>query len=184
MSHSPWIKTYLDFLQMKWSNSGIGSIIVYRKWGFKIWRRSHRLYKKVYNISDTDGLLEMRGEWEKKIDQTQFIQFHQMNLTPKYPRQILWDIKYIWKTCSQQNCEISHFETKMWHQSGMSARPHQHSQRLSPASNWSVLFCFFLSHPLFLTCVYQDWINVALDIPYLWDTSDGLWLALVAGSVP
>ena len=40
------------------------------------------LYRKDHNIPDTDGLLEMREEWEKR-DQTQFLQFHQTNLAPK-----------------------------------------------------------------------------------------------------
>jgi hypothetical protein len=40
------------------------------------------LYRMDHNIPDTDGLLEMREEWEKR-DQTQFLQFHQTNLAPK-----------------------------------------------------------------------------------------------------
>ena len=41
------------------------------------------LYRMDHNIPDTDGLLEMREEWVKERDQTQFLQFHQTNLVPK-----------------------------------------------------------------------------------------------------
>ena len=37
------------------------------------------LYRKEYNIPDTDGLLDGK----KERDQTQFLQFHQTNLAPK-----------------------------------------------------------------------------------------------------
>ena len=62
------------------------------------------LYRMDHNIPDTDGLLEMREEWEKRKRSDTI---YTVSSDKPGSKKSKVDSKHIWETYSQQNCDIN-----------------------------------------------------------------------------